>query len=176
MPALPAKRSGQAAVEFLVGLLLLLILITSMIHVANMGRASLYLHAVLRGDAGEDAMRGGTLGTSPKHISDWTPGPDRLRYTADDQPKTGGSPLGTLALLSGYSEKSPGDWLLVAKDSQRPPSLNLLGGGPADVITFSRKEGDVYVQISPIIQQLVYGKKEVRIHEEVWMPLMGGLY
>jgi len=32
------------------------------------------------------------------------------------------------------------------------------------------------VPVDPVLRQLVYDKDEVAIKEEVWMPLMGGLY
>jgi hypothetical protein len=168
------RASGQAAIEFVAGLLLLLLVITGMIHVANMGRASLYLHAALRGEAGEGAMRDGSIGTSPPYISDWSPGEDGLRHTADDQPVRGLASA-TTGDLAAYSVRSPGDWTYAA-DSRLPVSMLRLSESPGAMLAFTHEEDTIRVALSRVIQQLVYNKKEVAIKEEVWMPLMGGLY
>lgn len=166
--------SGQAAAEFVVCLLALMLVIMGMMQVATMGRASLYLHAALRGEAGENAMSDRRTGTSAPYISDWTPGPDGIRYTADDQP-TRGMASGITGDLAAYSFRAPGDATYVA-GSLRPVSMLTLGESPGQVLRFAHEEGTIYVSLFPLIQQLVYKKEKVAIKEEVWMPSMGGLY
>jgi hypothetical protein len=173
------RTQGQAAIEFTVGLLLLLLVVTGLIHVNRMARTSLFLHAVLRGDAGERAMRDGALATAPTHISDWNPGPDGVCYTADDVPVRKASAVpATVDLLTGYSVKSPGDWTYVASDNRLPVSMINLHASPnsATLIGFIHADETLHVPVDPVIRQLVYDKDEVAIREEVWMPLMGGLY
>lgn len=172
------RRSGQAAVEFAVGILLMMIVLTGIIHVSRMGRTSLFLHAVLRGDAGKDAMSV-TTSSSPTYISDWSEGPDGIRYTADDQPLRNGTALpATLDLLTRDSVKNPGDWSYIASDTRLPVSMFSLQATPilATTVGFVHAEESLHVPVDPVIRQLIYGKDEVTIKEEVWMPLMGGLY
>ena len=164
--------SGQAAAEFVICLLLLMLVIMGMMQVANMGRASLYLHAALRGEAGEKAMR--DTGTSAPYISDWSPGPDGVRYTADDVP-TRGMASKVTSDLAAYSFRSPGD-AIYAEGSLRPFSMLTLGESPGEVLKFTHEEGRIYVHLFPLMQQLVYRKEKVTIKEEVWMPPMGGLF
>lgn len=172
-------RSGQAAIEFAAGLLLLLLLLTGLIHVNRMARTSLFLQAVLRGDAGERAMSDGAMSVAPDAVSDWQEGADATRYTADDRPViSGAGQSATLSALVGYSVKNSGDWAYVASDTRLPTSMVRLSATPdmAATLGFAHTEETLRVPIDPVIRQLVYGKDDVAIKEEVWIPLMGGLY
>ena len=176
---LETSRSGQAAIELVAGLLLLLIVVTGLIHVNRMARTSLFLHSVLRGIAGEHAMESGTTSVVPEYISDWQEGADGQRYTADDKPVRNGAALPViLATLINDSAKSPDDWAFVTDSSRLPVSMIRLRQSPAMAATlgFAHEEETLHVPVDSVIRQLVYGKDEVAIKEEVWMPLMGGLY
>ena len=172
------SRSGQAAIELAAGLLLLLIILTGLIHVNRMARTSLFLLSVLRGEAGEQAMADTAASVAPLYISDWEPGADKVRYTADDQPVRNGAVLpATLSTLTGYSVKNAVDWGYAA-GSRLPTSMVQLNSSPlmATTLGFIHREETLHVPVDPVIRQLIYGKDEVAIKEEVWMPLMGGLY
>ena len=178
-PVSSTPRSGQAAIELAVGLLLFLILLSGIIHVNRMARTSLFLHAVLRGDAGMQAMADTAMSVAPLDISDWQAGPDAIRFTADDQPVRNGAILpATLASLTGYSVKDPDDWGYVKDLSRLPTSMVQLNASPlaATTLGFVHREETLHMTVDPVIRQLIYGKDKVAIKEEVWMPLMGGLY
>jgi hypothetical protein len=171
-------RSGQAAIEFAVGLLLMLIVVTGIIHVSRMARTSLFLHSVLRGEAGKDAMTS-LASSTPDYISDWKEGPDGIRYTADDQPVRNSAMLpATLDLLTQNSVANPTDWDYVASGTRLPVSMCSLQASPimATTIGFVHAEETLHVPVDSVIRQLIYDKDEVSIKEEVWVPLMGGLY
>ena len=173
-------RSGQAAIELIAGMLLLLIVVTGLIHVNRLGRTSLFLHSVLRGMAGELAMEDTTVSAAPEFISDWQAGVDGERYTADDTAvRNGAMLLSTLDTLVDRSVKNPDDWKYVTDSSLLPVSMIQLQASPVMATTmlgFAHEEATLHVPVDPVIRQLVYGKDEVAIKEEVWMPLMGGLY
>lgn len=173
-----SNRSGQASVEFVVGILLMLIVLTGIIHVSRMARTSLFLHAVLRGMAGKDAM-GDTSSVTPAYISDWEAGDDGVRYTADDRPVRNSTMLpATLDLLTRYSVEEPDDWNTIAADTRLPVSMFSLHATPllATTVGFTHTEETLHVPVDTVIRQLIYDKDKVSIKEEVWMPLMGGLY
>ncbi len=173
------NKTGQAAIEFVVCLLLILLVLTGIIHVARLARTSLFLHAVLRGDAGRRAMRSGTLARAPTHISDWSPGPDNIRHTADDQPVHRGMVVpNTAQTLTDFSVRSASDWTFVAPDSRLPLSMIRLRESPNSVtiVGFAHGEETLHVPVDHVLRELVYDKDDVAIKEEVWMPLMGGLY
>ena len=138
------NKTGQAAIEFVVCLLLILLVLTGIIHVARLARTSLFLHAVLRGDAGRRAMRSGTLARAPTHISDWSPGADNIRHTADDQPVHRGMVVpNTAQTLTDFSVRSASDWTFVAPDSRLPLSMIRLRESPNSVtiVGFAHGEG-----------------------------------
>ena len=124
-------------------------------------------------------MGSGSLSVAPPYVSDWEAGADGTRYTADDQPVRNGTALSaTIATLTGYSVKSPDDWTYVDSNSRLPVSMSRLHASPlaAGTLGFAHAEETLHVPVEPVIRQLVYDKDEVAIKEEVWMPLMGGLY
>lgn len=172
------RQAGQAAIEFISGLLLLLLVVAGILHVSRMATTDLFLHSVLRGDAGERAMEG-VASASPEYISDWQAGTDGTRYTADDQPVRNGAMLPTtLALLTSHSVQNAGDWGYVETQSQLPVSMVSLQASPimATALGYVHREETLHVPVDTVIRQLVYDKDEVAIKGEVWMPLMGGLY
>jgi len=172
-------RSGQASVELIAGIVLFLILVTGLIHVNRMARTSLFLHSVLRGMAGEQAMEDAAISTAPRSISDWQPGTDGDRYTADDQPVLNGvAQSSILDTLVDRSVKTQADWDKVSDKSKLPLSMISLHASPnlVTAVGFVHTEETLYVPVDSVIRQLVYDRDEVAIKEEVWMPLMGGLY
>lgn len=171
---LTSGRAGQAAIELITSLLLLLLVVAGMIHVANMGKASLYLHAALRGRAGERAMDEMFVGRTPRYISDWRAGADRVRYTADDTPVYGGA-LGVAYALTEASARTADDWSHVTPDTLLPVSAARLHQADIGLLSFSHAEETIYVELSSIIRQLIYDRPEVAIKESVWLPQMGGL-
>lgn len=173
-----SRCSGQAAVEFIVGILLMMIVVSGIVHVNRMSRTSLFLHSVLRGHAGKEAM---TVISSenPAYISNWQEGADALRYTADDQPLRNSYVLpATIDMLTKYSVRESRDWTYVASDTRLPVSMITLHSSPimASLVGFVHTEETLHVPVDTAIRELVYDKDEVAIKEEVWMPLTGGLY
>ena len=172
-------RRGQTAIEFVACLLLLLLVISGLVHVNRMARTSLFLHSVLRGLAGQEAMESGAASIAPEYISDWQAGPDGDRYTADDTAVRSGATLPVvLDTLTRLSVKEPDDWATVTDKSLLPVSLAALQRSPVSstVLGFSHREETLHVPVDTVIRELVYNKDKVAIKEEVWVPLMGGLY
>jgi len=172
------RRSGQAMIEFCVGLIVLLLLITGILHIGRMARISLSIHAEIRGDAGKRAMQG-EFGSTAEAISDWDSGADGLRFTADDKAKINSATAMSImnAVASGSARRDE-DWQEVLDKTQLPFSMARLHqqrGLPA-LLGFVHRERAVDMQVDPVIRQLVYDAPEVRIKEEIWMPQLGGLY
>ncbi len=170
--------SGQAAIELMAALLLFLLIVSGLIHVNRMARTSLFLHSVLRGMAGLQAMETTASAISSDYISDWTEGADGVPYTADDESVRDGALPTLLDTLCGYSVRDEKDWEAAADSSQLPVSMIQVHASPslASVVGFVREEETLDVPVDSVIRQLVYDKDEVSIKEGVWMPLMGGLY
>ncbi len=181
-------RSGQAAIEFTVALFFLLLpILLGLYHVNLMTRVSLFLLGGLRGSAGVSAMQDGALSTAPPDISNWEEGADGLRNTADDQPVLNSmGQSAALSALTGYSVKTPSDWNFdFIKKSQIPVSMISLHASPlaGAMLGFAHEEKsseDAFgenIVVNDFLRELVPRlKSTVAIKEEVWMPLMGGLY
>jgi len=170
---------GQASIELAVALVLLLIILTGIIHVGKMARTSLFLQSVLRGKAGLEAMNPGAISMTAEYVSDWDEGPDGIRYTADDQPAKNNMNLSmTFSSLCQHSVESPDDWQYISERTQLPVSMIKMNnsGMIATAIELTHQKEKLYVPVESVIRQLVYDKDDVAIEEEVWMPLMGGLY
>jgi hypothetical protein len=172
--------AGQAAIELMVAVLLLLLVITGLMHIEKLTRSSLFLHAVLRANAGEAAMADAALADTPDPIRDWDKGADKTAYTADDKAQKSGTAFpATVSMLTAYSTEGhrDDDWQYVS-DSILPSSMVRLreSGGVGTLLGAVHAEETLDVPVEPVIRDLAYGKDEVRVKEEVWMPLMGGLY
>ena len=182
------SEAGQATIEFTVALFFLLLpIFLGLYHVNLMARVSLFLLAGLRGSGGVSAMQDSALSTAPPYISNWEEGTDGLRHTADDQPVLNSiGQSATLSALTGYSVKTPGDWNFdFIKRTQIPVSMISLHDSPISgaMLGFAHEEKnseDAFgenIVVNDFLRELVPRlKSTVVIKEEVWMPLMGGLY
>jgi hypothetical protein len=173
-----STRRGQAMIEFAAGLLVLLLLIIGFIHVSRLSLASLGIHGEMRAEAGMSAMQS-SLAATPEAISDWESGKDDIRFTADDKKKQNQPAAAeVIGQVVSRSVRTEGDWQHVADKSQLPFSMIRLQRSPNLVLLMGavHEEQTEHVPVDPFIRRLVYDKEEVPVKEEIWMPLMGGLY
>jgi hypothetical protein len=173
-----STKNGQAMIEFAAGLLVLLLLIIGFIHVSKLAMTSLDIHGEIRADAGMNAMQS-ALAVSPAAISDWQSGKDETRFTADDEAqKNAPASASIIGAIVSHSVQAEGDWQRVSEKSVLPFSMATLSQSPNLVVLM----GAVYesktdrVEVDPFIRNFVYNKETVSVKEEIWMPLMGGLY
>jgi len=173
-----SNKNGQAMIEFAAGLLVLLLIIIGFIHVSKLALSSLGIHGEIRAEAGMTAMQS-TLAVTPEAISDWESGKDETRFTADDvtqenQPASA-SIIGSLV---SHSVKDEADWQPVSEESVLPFSMAKLSESPNLGILMGAvyQSKTSHVKVDPLIRSLAYDKEEVSVKEEIWMPLLGGLY
>ena len=173
-----ARCAGQAVIEFCIGLIVILLLVTGLIHVHKMAAVSLAIHGEIRAEAGEMAMRS-NLGVAPDPVSDWEAGADGVRHTADDRARVNAmSAMGILETVVRHSARSDEDWQVLADKTQRPVSMAQLQHqmGLPVFLGCVYETDTIPIKIDPFLRRLVLGAEEVKIKEEVWMPQMGGLY
>ena len=173
------RCSGQAMIEFCVGLIVLLLLVTGIIHVGKMARISLALQGEIRADAGQEAMLDGSLGVAPEAVSDWDRGADTFRHTADDKSRVNSmAAIGAMDAVTSHSVRSDEDWQAVVDKTRRPVSMAQLKYrmGLAMFLGCVHREETFDMRVDPFIRQLVYDVPEIKIKEEIWMPQMGGLF
>ena len=177
--SLSINKRGQASIELAVSLVLMLIILTGILHVSRMARTSLFLHSVLRGKAGVEAMNPWATSATADYIANWEAGADGIKYTADDKPvKNSANVSMTISALTGHSVDSSDDWQYVSDNTHLPVSMIQLHNFTfiSTAVELTHQKERLYVPVESVIRQLVYDKDEVAIEEEVWMPLMGGLF
>ena len=173
-----SRKKGQAMIEFAAGLLVLLLLIIGFVHVSKLSLASLGLHGEIRAEAGLAAMQSSMTDT-PEAISNWKSGTDELRFTADDEmEKNQPAAAAVIGQVVSHSVKQEADWGLVSEKSRLPFSMLQLQQSPNLVILMgaTHEEWTQRVPVDPFIRDFIYDKEDVAVKEEIWMPLMGGLY
>jgi hypothetical protein len=173
-----SNKNGQAMIEFAAGLLVLLLIIIGFIHVSRLALSSLGIHGEIRAEAGMTAMQS-TLAVTPEAISDWESGKDETRFTADDETqKNQPASASIIGSLVSHSVKTEADWQQVSDKSVLPFSMVKLSQSPNLVILMGavHQSQTDRVKVDPFIRNFAYNKEEVAVKEEIWMPLMGGLY
>jgi hypothetical protein len=173
-----SNNKGQAVIEFAAGLLVLLLIIIGFVHVSSLSLASLGLHGEIRAEAGLAAMQSG-MATTPEAISDWKSGTDEVRFTADDEMERNQPAAATvISQVVNHSVKRAQDWEVVSEKSLLPFSMVQLQQSPNLVVLMGayHEQRIERVRVDPFIRDLIYNKEDVAVKEEIWMPLMGGLY
>jgi hypothetical protein len=173
-----SRKSGQAMIEFAAGILVLLLILIGFVHVSSLSLASLGIHGEIRAEAGLVAMQSPMMDT-PDAISDWSSGADQVRFTADDEAQMNQPAAATVInQVVSHSVKKDSDWDLIVEKSKLPLSMVELQQSPNLVILMgaTHEEQVKRVPVDPFIRDFIYNKEDVAVKEEIWMPLMGGLY
>lgn len=172
----PAARSGQAMVEFVVGLIALLAAAVAVLAVAELTRADTDAMAEAQERAAEASMGNGVASDFPI-LADVDPGPDGRALTKDDRPVSG-SLNGVRSGIAGMA----GD---LGADAARSvsggvgPAANDLGdfarGADASAFGFRRGRGTAVAEPPPAAAFFYGLPAQVEQENEVWMPKTGGV-
>jgi len=167
-------RAGQAMIELMLGMILVLILLAGTVQFLNVANTHTGMDATARGQAGYLAMSSPTENT-PRYITPWLPGPDGQEFTADDVAQTG--PPDTIALIANNSVADPTDWKVLNAFSNTP-SMEVLSqeSGALTALGFVDVSESATVPVSDLARSLFYDSESVTVKEDVWMPIMNGLY
>ncbi len=169
------RRSGQAAVEFIVGLLVLVMILVGGLQYLAVSNAHRGLTTTLRGEAGEQAMSALALVSTPAFIRTWDEGRDTIRHTDDDTPET--TLPQTLSMIADRSAGDPADWdRLTPLDRVHPMRQMRESLLPASELSLIKVERSETVIVDPAVRNLIFDRPTVTVRHTVWLPLMGGLY
>ena len=161
------QQTGQAAIEFVAALFLILLIVIGLTHLARLSSKTIDLAAKVRAEGGMAALAGG-LAQSPRFIADWGSGSDQKMGTADDQPRMAGiNSLNTILSAAG-SDYAPAENSLL----DFSPSTVYRTGDTALGIGLVHREAKADVTVDNFIRQTVYDKPEIRLFQEIWMPNM----
>lgn len=171
------SNSGQAMVEFVVAVVLIMLVVGGIITVANLQRADAKSMLDATTSAIEDSM-GDAIPSKFSPISDWNNGPDGYEQTKDDRPESG-SFSNVRNDITGYSVPND-DWSAF----DRVDGTSAIYGdiehfdSSGATSTFGMVEGEASetAEIPQVIQRMLGASSEVSVENQVWMPKTEGLY
>ena len=162
-------------IELMLGMILILILVAGTIQFMVVAFAHAGLDGNLRGEVGLLALSPQAFQDTPRYIQTWDPGADGQRLTADDQAKLTSSR--TLAVIANDSIVQPTDWNFLNALS-KGCSLRQIdqSAAPEANLGFVKKTQALSVSVSDVAQNLFYASDTIIVKEEVWLPILNGLY
>ncbi len=163
--------AGQAMVEFVVTLVAVLVLITAILQIGQLG----LLHSKTLHDARDRAgalslLPNPTL-AGPDYISDWTPGEDGAVYSRDDRSRSG---------LSGGFEAGvvqPAHPQILADHLWGNP-VSALAGNPFPQLNFGLIQAQFTATNSslPVVRRLFYAADPIEVEGRAWATWTKGIY
>jgi len=167
-------QKGQAIVEFAIGLVCLLILIAALVQLGAIARRDLRNILDARARAGSAALSDvylAPISPGPRFIRDWTDGPDRSPYTADDVPLFSNPALVSDEIIARGRPDS------LASFSPQNPFSPL--SDPAAVIpgmAFVRGSSTrTVLPLLPIARRLFFGRDSLELDADVYLIWTKGL-
>ena len=169
------SRSGQAMIEFIAGLVIVVMLVAGLLQFIAIADAHTRTMSEARAIAGDAALSSTPLLDTPDYLTDWEEGPDEMRHTADDVP-TQGLLTDVQRDILDRSAADTGDWALL--DSCVNNDISELRSGilPMAIFGFVQGESSDSVPLWSATRNLVYNDESVDVRTEVWMPKAGGFY
>jgi hypothetical protein len=167
------SRAGQAAIELVLGILMIIILFAGSLQYLKVAEAQRSMVTSLRGEAGARALTLGATVDMANYLLTWDNGADGIMYTADDQPVE--SLAFMLPNIVNRSVQNADDWAYVAALPNPTPIFGL-HENPLPMLELSlvNAEDSEDVPVEESVQNLIYGRDHVRVKHSVWMPVMKG--
>ncbi|MDF7807715.1 hypothetical protein P4E94_09725 [Pontiellaceae bacterium B12219] len=176
-------KSGQAMIEFILGLVGIMFLLIGLLQVRELSWTSTQMSLDIRENiadqmTGSGSLQSGVLNYSEGH----TRGADNRMYTSDDKMMTGSisSFLGNFMDHSGYSTPSSQGGLstkeYLSDYNLHDPymALDSVSANLAEPFDMLYQPGSDDIFVLPFISPLI-GKGRIDIETEVWMPELGNL-
>jgi hypothetical protein len=176
-PNVDADRSGQAAIELIVGLVAMLVLFAGLLQVSSLIKTHTDTMVQARTQAGEQAMLESPLLPVPRYIRDWVPGQDGQRHTPDDR----WTPANADAFADTLVEQAVAedmDWGLWQERDAKPNPVADMRSTVNQSAHFGLLRGHAssVTNLLPAIRHLVYNADTVEVSTEVWMTWTSGIY
>jgi hypothetical protein len=175
LPHARSSRSGQAIVEFIVGLVAVLVLFAGLLQVATLTKKHTDTMVEARRLAAERAMTDLDAASNPDYISNWKPGTDRKPYTRDDIHSPADPGSFDSRIVDRAAEDALG-WSII-DFIPRNPLADMHGSGtPASEFGLVSGSDTRTVDLLPAVQDLIYDRPRINVRCTVWMTQTKGLY
>ncbi len=165
------NQSGQAIVELVVALVVILVLVAGTIQICSMGVSHSGLMMMARKEAGQKAMLDASSFSGPQYIAACTPGNDGIDFSRDD-----GATPGDAALLQlGIVDKAhPSE--LDQRCSGNSISALANNAFPQDSFGLVDGEATTNIILYPIVRKLLYNSDSINLKGKAWMTWTKGIY
>lgn len=165
------QSSGQALVEFVVALVVVMVLLAGIIQISWLGVRHSRAMGEARRLAGQKSMLDVSSFSSPRYIESCTTGPDGVAFSRDDDIVAGD--------VSGLTEviaetAHPDDLEGVIPDN----SVSVLSRSDMPQALFGLVDGEKKdrVALIPVVRELIYRADEVEVRGSAWMTWTKGIY
>ena len=169
------KKTGQALIEFMIGLVIVLVLVGGLVQFVSLFHAQTDSMTAARLKAGSAMFSNFYYSDNADYIEDVLVGADGSSYSADDTFTDGD----VVNFRDKIIEKSVGDgteWIIIDGISgDRLPRLRV-SGNPSIDFGLVRGYDSRDVELLSATRNLLYRADKIEIRSEVWMPLSGGIY
>lgn len=166
-----SHRSGQAIVELMVALVVMLVLVAGILQIGSMGVSQSKLMSEARREAGQKALLDVASFSAPEFIGACTPGPDGIAFSRDDDTTPGDTALLQLG-IARYAH--PDDLNLRRPDNT--VSTIARSAFPQEVMGLVDGEATTNFPLFPVMRRLIYDRESVALAGKVWMTWTKGLY
>jgi len=162
------RKNGQAVVEFVVGIVAVVILVAGMVQLGLLAKAHSDAMTEARKSAAKKAVDD-DIEASPDYVGSVQDGPDKFNYSADDEfPDGNKSDLQSKLLV--YA--NPND----LQDYLGDNALTSVYNDPAKVMNgFVKGNSSKTVSLLTAIQNMITGTGSFDVKSEVWMVSIGDI-
>jgi hypothetical protein len=164
------RRAGQAIVEFVVALVVVLVLFAGLIQLVSLGVAHTKCMVDARHGAGALAIQALTPFSGAEFVQEVTVGNDGVVYSRDDEHSPGY--VGDVYTLLSYAQPAdlggqvPDNLFTLTANSPMPHSIFGLVQG------LSTRD----VPLIPVVRSLLYDSDTINVESSAWMTWTEGLY
>ncbi|MDP6525870.1 MAG: pilus assembly protein [Kiritimatiellia bacterium] len=170
-----AESSGQAMIEFVIGLVAVMVLLAGLLQIASLTKAETDTMIDARREAAEKAMSDPSLLGTADFVGDVLVGGDESKYSADDIHTTVSSDE-FVAYIVEPSGSSAAEWAII--DSVPSNSFSAIRSSSVPTYELGMVKGDANdsVPLISAVQKLIYDDDSIEVESEVWMPWLRGIY
>jgi hypothetical protein len=162
-------------VEVLVGIVALIVLIAGLLQVASLSAVQTETMVEARKEAGDKAMINAEPASVPDYIKNWEVASDQKHYTVDDtfSPADANQFQGTIINRATFDSSG---WTIIDSVPNNRFTIIHKSGAPQYNLGLVDGEHSGVVDLLPVIQDLVYRAKSIKIDSKVWMTWTTGIY
>lgn len=165
------QKSGQAVIELVAALVVILVLVAGTIQICSMGVSHSKLMTSARQEAGRKALQDASSFSGPQFIAACTPGADDIAFSRDDDVTPGNVALLNMGIVD-YAHPDE----LNQRRVDNPVSVLANSSFPQELFGLVEGEAKVSVPLMPIVRELLYGSDSVELQGKAWMTWTKGIY